>query len=69
MFLTIPAVLIRPGDLIDTATAVPAGPVVRVRDVATVGDRTHVVLYESGALVPDAYTFAADALVSRYSAR
>jgi hypothetical protein len=65
MLTTIPARDIRPGDLIDTAGASR----IPVRDVATIGERTYVLERESGALVPTAYTFAADALVSRYSAR
>jgi hypothetical protein len=65
MLTTIPAQDIAPGDLIELAPATR----VQVRDVATIGGRTYVLRRESGALVPDAYTFAADALVSRYSAR
>jgi hypothetical protein len=65
MLTTIPARDIRPGDLIDTAGASR----IPVRAVETFAGWTYVTEHMSGELIPPAYTFAADALVSRYSAR
>lgn len=64
---TIPATDVRPGDLVDTSNAVRPGPVIRVRQVATVDDRTYVLRRESGELVPEAYVFPASRRVDVYA--
>jgi hypothetical protein len=65
MLTTIAAHAIQPGDLILTAAA----SLVEIRAVETYAGTTHALQRESGALVPTAYTFPADAPVRRYSAR
>lgn len=65
---TIPATDIRPGDLVDTGDAVQPGPIVPVRQVATIDDVTHVLRREPGALIPDAYVFPADRHVAVHRA-
>lgn len=47
--------------------AVQPGPVIRVRQAATIGDRTYVLRRESGALVPEAYTFPVGRRVDVYA--
>ena len=66
---TIPVTDVQPGDLLDTANAIPPGPIVRVRQVATYDGRTYVVQRDPGAIVPPTYAFPADALVSLHSVR
>lgn len=63
---TIPVTNVRPGDLVDTGNAVQPGPVVRVRQVATIGGRTYVLRREPGELVPEAYVFPAGRRVDVY---
>jgi hypothetical protein len=64
---TIPVTTLRPGDLVDTSNAVPPGPIVRVRAVATWGERTYLSRYDTGYLVPDGYYWPAGAHVDVYS--
>jgi hypothetical protein len=67
MLTTILASDVQPGDTLAIAAGGPGR--IQVRDVTTIGGRTHILERESGALVPTAYVLPADALVSRYSAR
>ena len=64
--LIIPATDIQPGDLVDAGNAVQPGPVIVVRQVATIGDRTYVLRREPGELVPESYVFPAGRRVDVY---
>ena len=64
---TIPVTDLRPGDTVDTSNAVPPGPIVRVRQVATYNEHTYVVQRDPGALVPASYAFHAGQRADVYS--
>jgi len=64
---TIPVTDVQPGDLVDAGSAERPGPVIVVRQVATIGERTYVLRREPGELVPESYVFPAGRRVDVYS--